>query len=100
MVCCNHVECNPQMKNTSGAVNKYKFLLYGEAIRDFYYLCCLGEHLTETELVEHLMTVMGFSENPEVDGSYSEESGPALEELPNKISAAMFAEELLGLSTQ
>ena len=46
------------------------------------------------------MTVLGFSDNPEVEGSYSEDTETALGELPGKVTAAMFAEELLGLSTQ
>lgn len=46
------------------------------------------------------MTVLGFSDNPEVQGSYSEDTETALEELPTKVTAAMFAEELLVLTTQ
>lgn len=60
----------------------------------------LGEHLTETEVVEYLMTILGCSDNPEVDGSFTEDVATALEEIPNRISAPMFAEELIGLSTQ
>lgn len=58
-----------------------------------------GEHITETELLEYLMTLLGHSDNPEVDGSFSEEPLKALEELPSKITVSQYAEELLGLST-
>lgn len=56
--------------------------------------------MTETEVVEYLMTILGCSDNPEVDGSFTEDVATALEEIPNRISAPMFAEELIGLSTQ
>eukprot|EP00731_Ephydatia_muelleri_P022631 Em0015g214a len=58
-----------------------------------------GEHITETELIEYLMTLLGHSDNPEVDGSFSEEPLKALQELPSKITVSQYAEELLGLST-
>ena len=58
-----------------------------------------GEHITETELIEYLMTLLGHSDNPEVDGSFSDEPLKALEELPSKITVSQYAEELLGLST-
>ena len=60
---------------------------------------CAGEHLTEVELVEYLMTLMGASDNPEVEGSYTEEPGAVLSELPTQVTAASFAEDLLGLTT-
>ena len=59
-----------------------------------------GEHITESELVEYLMTLLGFSENPEVDGAFTESMETALQQLPERISAPQFAEELLGLATQ
>lgn len=53
------------------------------------------------ELVECMMTLLGYSENPEVDGCFTEDTETALEsELPKRLSAMDFAEELLGLSTQ
>lgn len=64
-----------------------------------YYLLPLGEHLTEAELVEYLMTLMGCSDNPEVEGCYTEDTATALNELPLQLSAPSFAEDLLGLST-
>lgn len=64
---------------------------------DYYYL---GEHLTETEVVEYLMTLMGHSDNPEVEGSFLEDTMTALRQIPERISAPMFAEEIIGLSTQ
>ena len=59
-----------------------------------------GEHITEPELEEYLMTLLGCSDNPEVEGSFTQSPEVALQDLPDKISAAHFAEELLGLSTQ
>lgn len=59
-----------------------------------------GEHITEPELEECLMTLLGCSDNPEVEGSFTQSLEAALRGLPEKISAAHFAEELLGLSTQ
>lgn len=58
-----------------------------------------GEHLTEGEVVEYLMTLLGYSDNPEVDGSFTEDVGTALEQIPERISAPLFAEEIIGLST-
>ena len=55
--------------------------------------------MTETELVECLMTLLGYSENPEAEGTFSENADTALQELPQRITATQFAEELLGLST-
>ena len=63
-------------------------------------LHCIGEHLTETELVEYLMTLMGYSDNPEMDGSFTQDAIAALKEIPDRISAPMFAEEIIGLSAQ
>lgn len=59
-----------------------------------------GEHITESELVEHLMTLLGCCEDPETDGAFSQDPEATLQELPEKITAGQFAEELLGLSTQ
>ncbi len=59
-----------------------------------------GDHLTESELVECLMTLLGVSDNPEVEGSYTVDPGTALEELlPQSLTVTHFAEELLGLET-
>ena len=55
--------------------------------------------MTEGEIVEYLMTLLGYSDNPEVDGSFTEDVVTALEEIPERISAPMFAEEIIGLST-
>lgn len=53
------------------------------------------------ELVECMMTLLGYSENPETDGCFSEDTEAAISsQVPEKISAADFAEDLLGLSTQ
>lgn len=60
----------------------------------------LGEHLTEAELVEYLMTLLGHSNNPEVEGSFTQDVLTALKEIPERVSAPLFAEEVLGLSTQ
>ncbi len=56
--------------------------------------------MTEVEIVEYLMTLLGYSDNPEVDGSFTEDVITALEEIPERISAPMFAEEIIGLTTQ
>ena len=58
-----------------------------------------GEHVTETELAESLMTLLGFSEDPEVEGAFAVDPSIGLQDLPERISAADFAEDLLGLST-
>lgn len=58
-----------------------------------------GEHFTESELLECLMTLLGGSDNPEVEGSYTVDPHTALEELPQTLSAGNFAEDLLGLET-
>ncbi len=60
---------------------------------------CTGEHLTETELVEYLMTLLGATSNPEVEGAFSAEPGDVLAEIPDTLTATLFAEELLGLAT-
>lgn len=58
-----------------------------------------GEHVTEEELVEHLMTLLGHSDNPEVGGAFSSQPEVALQELPERVTATQFAEDLLGLTT-
>ncbi len=60
---------------------------------------CAGEHLTETELVEHLMTLLGATDNPEVEGAFTAEPRTVLAEIPDTLTATLFAEELLGLAT-
>ena len=63
-------------------------------------LSFLGEHMTEIELVEHLMTLLGYCENPEKEGEYSDDPESALlNELPELISAQEFVEDIAGLST-
>ena len=76
-------------------------VVLGMAFIDNYniFFSSLGEHLTDAELVEYLMTLMGCSDNPEVEGSYTEDPATALNELPLQLSAPSFAEDLLGLST-
>ena len=64
-----------------------------------YVHMCTGEHLTETELVEYLMTLLGATSNPEVEGAFTAEPGDVLAEIPNTLTATLFAEELLGLAT-
>lgn len=56
--------------------------------------------MTEAELIEYMMTLLGYSENPEVDGAYSADVLSALEEIPENLTAPLFAEEIIGLSTQ
>ena len=91
----------------SGVLDRAKLL---SLLQEKGWHCCLhyyyfnwsfisGEHITETELIEYLMTLLGHSDNPEVEGSFSEEPLKALQELPSKITVSQYAEELLGLST-
>lgn len=64
-------------------------------------LLVTGEHLTEVELVECLMTLLGCSDNPEMDGCFSEDTETALStHLPERLAAADLAEGLLGLAIQ
>ena len=47
------------------------------------------------------MTLLGYSENPEMDGCFTEDIETAIvSQVSERLSAADFAEELLGLSTQ
>ncbi len=55
--------------------------------------------MTEAEIVEYLMTLMGYSDNPEVDGSFTEDVAVALGQISDRITAPMFAEEIIGLTT-
>ena len=57
--------------------------------------------MTEVELVEALMTLLGHCQDPEADGAFSESPQTALEEgLPEKVSAAHFAEHILQLAVE
>jgi len=63
-------------------------------------LCVLiGEHLTEADMVEYLVTLLGYSDNPEVEGSFTDDAIVALKQIPEKISAPAFAENIVGLTT-
>ena len=73
--------------------------LYAVIMPSLYHLL-VGEHLTEAEVIECMMTLLGCSENPEVDGAYSTDVLSALEEIPENLTAPLFAEEIIGLSTQ
>lgn len=53
-----------------------------------------GEHITEEELVDHLITLLTYA-NPDDQ----EADKDLVQELPQDIDAGYFAEELLGLST-
>lgn len=54
--------------------------------------------MTEAELVEDLMTLIGGCVNPEIDGQYVDDPAAIISELiPDRINASQFAEELLGL---
>ncbi len=50
-------------------------------------------------MVEYLVTLLGFSDNPEVDGSFTDDAIAALKQIPEKISAPTFAEDIVGLAT-
>ena len=46
------------------------------------------------------MTLLGYSENPEIDGCFTEDTEEALvSQVPETLSADDFAGELLGLNT-
>lgn len=55
--------------------------------------------MTEKELIEHLMTLIGGCANPEHEGDYTENPASLLPNIPEQITAVQFAEELLGLAT-
>lgn len=44
------------------------------------------------------MTLLGHSDNPEVDKSFTQDILTALEEIPEKISPPTFAEDIVGLN--
>ena len=51
-----------------------------------------GEHMTEAELVEALMTLLGHCQDPEADGAFSENPQRALEEgLPERIAQWLYS---------
>ena len=54
-----------------------------------------GEHVTEEELVDHLITLLTYA-----NADDQEEADKGLvQQLPQDIDVGYFAEELLGLST-
>lgn len=56
--------------------------------------------MTETELIEHLMTLLGYSSNPEGDGLYIASPDNVLfNEIPEVVSAQEFVESIAGLSS-
>ena len=81
-------------------VSDWSIEWYSVCVSDTVIMLSPGEHITESELVEYLMTLLGFSENPEVEGAFTDSTEIALQQLPERISAPQFAEELLGLATQ
>ena len=50
-------------------------------------------------MVEYLVTLLGYSDNPEVEGSFTDDAIVALKQIPEKISARVFAEDIVGLAT-
>lgn len=49
------------------------------------------------ELVECMMTLLGYSENPEIDGCFTEDTETAIiSHVAERLSAADLAEDLLG----
>jgi Ca2+-binding EF-hand superfamily protein len=60
-----------------------------------------GEHMTESELVEGLMTLLGHCQDPERDGAFDQDPATAIQQgLPESVSAAHFAEKILHLTLQ
>ena len=57
--------------------------------------------MTESELVEGLMTLLGHCLDPETDGAFAEDPATAIDQgLPETVSAAHFAEKILHLTLQ
>ena len=57
--------------------------------------------MTEAEVVESLMTLLGHCQDPERDGTFSQDPHLALNQgLPQCISAAEFAENVLHLTLE
>lgn len=57
--------------------------------------------MSESEVVESLMTLLGHCQDPERDGAFSVDPETALDEdLPESVSAAHFAEKVLHLTLQ
>lgn len=46
------------------------------------------------------MTLLGYSENPEEDGSFTDDAIVALKQIPERITAPIFAEDIVGFSIQ
>lgn len=62
-----------------------------------YVTNCLGEGFVDAELLEHLMVLLGYSSDPEIKGSFTEDPEKALEDsLPRSITASNFAKDMLG----
>lgn len=51
-------------------------------------------------MVEYLVTLLGYSDNPEVDGCFTDDAIVALKQIPERITAPVFAEDIIGLCTQ
>ena len=62
---------------------------------------CLGEGFVDAELAEHLMVLLGYSSDPEVEGNFTEDVEKALgESLPQSITTSKFAEDILGFQLE
>lgn len=58
---------------------------------------CSGEGFVDAELLEHLMVLLGYSSDPELEGSFTEDPETALDDsLPKSITASKFAKDVLG----
>ena len=56
--------------------------------------------MTEAELIENLITLIGGCVNPEIDGKYIAEPNVIMSEhVPDFITVKNFAEDILGLAT-
>ena len=51
-------------------------------------------------MVDYLMTLLGHSNNPEGESSFSGDATDILKQIPEKITAPIFAEDIAGLSTE
>jgi Ca2+-binding EF-hand superfamily protein len=59
-----------------------------------------GEHLTETELIENLMTLLDKCVNPEIDGLYHADPFVAISnDIPSDVNSLQFIEDILCLQT-
>ena len=50
-------------------------------------------------MVDYLVTLLGYLDNPTRDDSFTDDAIAALKQIPERITAPIFAEDIVGLST-